>query len=189
MTAEALRPLRLVGAALVLGGLVIALTPRHALLVVELVLVTIAAGVCLYALASNVPPTGWISPFKWLSPFGGERRAERRLHGADQIRGIRAKLGGRRQRLEGAPPMPPEVLRMLQPVMSSALDVDLEDRPAVEATRARLSPHAWAILATEPLPRSYWLTTVRPNAWEVAAVVADVLAEIHHVPTAPKEPS
>lgn len=185
MTSSTLRPPELAAATLFLGGLLLALAPGHVLAVAELVLVTLAAGACVYALSSNVPPTGWISPFKWLSPFGGERRSERRRHGADEIEGIRAKLGGRRQRLPAAPPLPPDVLRMLQPLIATALDIDADDRAAQEAARHRLSERAWSILTAEPLPRPYWFATVRPNSWEVAAVVADLLGELHRVSTDP----
>ena len=102
MTSSTLRPPELAAATLFLGGLLVALAPGHVLAIAELTLVTLAAGACVYALSSNVPPTGWISPFKWLSPFGGERRSERRSHGADEIEGIRARLGCRR--LHRCPP-------------------------------------------------------------------------------------
>ncbi len=185
MTSSTLRPPELAAATLFLGGLLVALAPGHVLAIAELTLVTLAAGACVYALSSNVPPTGWISPFKWLSPFGGERRSERRSHGADEIEGIRAKLGGRRQRLSAAPPLPPDVLRMLQPLIAATLDMDAGDPAELEAAHHRLSDRAWSILAAEPLPRPYWLATVRPNPWEVAAVVTDVLDELHRVSTDP----
>lgn len=184
MTAGAFRLGDVAAATLFLGGLLLALAPGYALPIVELVLVTLAGGACVYALSANVPPTGWISPFKWLSPFGGERRTERRLHGADEIEGIRAKLSGRRQRLPAAPPMPPDLLRLLQPLVAAALDIEEGDRAAQEAARHRVSDRAWSILVAEPLPRPYWIATVRPNPWEVAVVVTDLLSELEEVSTA-----
>ncbi|NNF12031.1 MAG: hypothetical protein HKN72_02330 [Gemmatimonadetes bacterium] len=181
MTSDTLRPTEMASATLFLGGLLLAIAPGYVLPITELVLVTLAAGACVFALSSNVPPTGWISPFKWLSPFGGERRSERRRHGTDEIEGIRAKLGGRRQRLEAAPPLPPEVLRTLQPLIATAVSADGE--APHEAARHRLSERAWSILTAEPLPRPYWIATVRPNPWEVAAVVVDLLAELDRIST------
>lgn len=187
MTPQTLRPANVAAAALVLGGVLTVAFPQHALGITQLVLVTIAAGAGLYALAANVPPTGWISPFKWLSPFGGDRRPERRMHGSDEIESIRSKLAGRRQRLEGAPPLPPDVLRLLRPLVAGSLEIDPDDKARLASVLPRLPPTTRAILTTEPLPRSYWLTTLRPNAWEVAEVVHEVLDELHRLPAASAE--
>ncbi len=76
MSERNLRPANVAAAALVIGGVLLVALPRHALSIVQLVVLTAAAATALYALAVNVPPTGWMSPFKWMSPFGG-RRARR----------------------------------------------------------------------------------------------------------------
>lgn len=182
MSPRALAPANMAAAAVLIGGVLIVARPEHVLGVAELVLVTIAAGAGLYALAAHVPPTAWMSPFKWMSPFGGGPGPERRRHGSDEIDAIRSKLSDRRQRIAHGPPLPPDVLRLLRPVIADALDIDPDDVAQVAAAGRRLSPLAWSVLASDPIPRSYWLNTLRPNEWEVAEVVHEVLDELEHLP-------
>lgn len=184
MSGRAPGPAAVAAAATAIGGLLIVALPRQASGIVQLVLVTIAAGAALHALGTHVPPAGWLSPFKWLSPFAGPDRAKLRQHGSDEIDSVRARLAARRQRTEGGPPLPPDTLRLLRPVLETALDVDVTDPSDMADARRRLSPAAWSVLATEPLPRSYWFRTVRPNEWEVAEVVHEILDEIDELPLA-----
>lgn len=182
-------PVRFAAAAVTLGGGLIVLLPRHAPGIVQLVLLSVAAGAGLHALASHVPHTGWLSPFKWLSPFAASARPTRRRHGSDELDSIRSRLGGRRQTIQGSPPLPPEALRLLQQVIAATLGVDPSDRRQMIRARSRLSPKTWAILAARPLVRPYWFRTVRPNQWEAAEVVHDVLDELERLPDSARLPA
>jgi len=175
-------PGRIAAATAAIGGLLIVAIPEHASAFVQLGLVTVATGAALHALSSQVPPSGWISPFKWLSPFAEATRPAPRRHGSDEIESIHARLSDRRQRIAGAPPLPPDALRLLRPVIAASAGVDPTDRREMAAARRRLSSVAWSILATEPLRRPSWFRTVRPNAWEVTDVVHDVLDELDELP-------
>lgn len=124
MNERTLRPETVAAATGLLGGILLIALPQHAMSVVRLVVVTIAVGSALYVLAVHVPTTGWISPFKWMSPFsrrGGQARRRRRVGELDVLR---ASLGGRRQQVEGSAPLPPGTLRTLQPMIALALDFD-----------------------------------------------------------------
>lgn len=176
-------------AVVTLGGILIALLPQHALGIVQLVLLSIAAGAGLHALSIHVPQTGWLSPFKWLSPFADPARPARRRHGSDEMDSIRSRLAGRRQTIQGSAPLPPEAIRLLQPVIQTTLGVDPSDRRQMMRARNRLSTATWSILAAAPLVRPYWFRTVRPNQWEVAEVVHDVLDELERLPEDARLPS
>lgn len=135
MNERTLRPSSLAAAAALIGGVLLIALPQHAMSVVRLVIVTIAAGSAMYVLALHVPTTGWISPFKWMSPFS-RRSGEGRRHGrVGELDVLRASLAGRRQPVEGGPPLPPGTLRTLQPMIALALDLDarLLRRAALEA--------------------------------------------------------
>jgi hypothetical protein len=173
-----LRPANVAAAALVIGGVLLVALPRHALSIVQLVVLTAATATAVYALAVNVPPTGWMSPFKWMSPFGGTVRPVRDELSSRETDAIRSKLSGRRIPVAGAPPMPPEALRVLKPLIRSALDLGPDDSVRTGAQNARLSPLTWSILRCEIDTTLGWLGTVRPNEREVAEVVHHVLDEL-----------
>ena len=106
-----------------LGGVALVAFPQHAWSIVRLLTVAAAVSTALWVLVAHVPPTGWIAPFRWMSPFHGTARRRRR-HALDELQLIEAHLGARRQALEGAPPLPPAVLRLLKPLIESALDLE-----------------------------------------------------------------
>src|SRR5690606_6710799 len=86
-------------------------------------------------------------------------------------------FGGRRQTIPDGPPLPPETLRLLQPLIAGALEragipADTETRVSV------LSPAAEAVLRAEALSHIGWRGTVRPDARATAAVVHRILDEV-----------
>ena len=178
MNGRALWPANVAAAAVLIGGVLIVALPQHALTIVQLVIVTTAVSVGVYALAVNVHPTGWISPFKWLSPFSRTAHQGRLGHRSDELDWIRAKLSGRRQHLENAPPMPPPILRQLKPLIAAALDLDLGDEPRLASARGRVSPLTFSVLTSEPLDRPSWFRMLPPNEREVAETVHRVLDDL-----------
>jgi hypothetical protein len=164
--------------AVVIGGLLLVVLPQHAPSVLRLVIVTVAAAAGLHALATTVPPTGWLSPFKLMSPFG--RRAPGGGGGGrwDELDPIRRKMGGWRQPMAHGPPLPPEVVRLLKNLAETALDLDSERNVAQPSARPRLSPTTWAILTSEPETRPPWFRMRRPNRRKVAKTVVGVLDEL-----------
>lgn len=178
MNERTLRPANVFGAALVLGAITTLAFPAHAIDVLRVVLVTGAVAAALHALARNVPTTGWLSPFRWLSPFARAVRTARTSLGEAELAKLGRRMGQRRQRLPGATPLPPDLLRLLRPIAAAGFDMDLRD-PTRDADRlARLSPLARAVLLTEPLRDAYWFFTVRPDPTGVAAAVNRLLDEI-----------
>lgn len=173
MNARNLWPANTAAAALFIGGVLVVLFPEAVPSVVRLVIVTIAATAGLYALAVNSPPA-WGSPFN-----GGTRRRGQR--GPGDIAWIRGRLAGWRLRVGPAPPMPRDVLRMLRPLIVTALQrqgVDPEDARGREAARRLLSPLCWAVLAGRPRSGLAGLPTDLPDRRRVAELVHRVLDEL-----------
>ena len=177
MNERSLRPGHVAAAAVLIGGVLLVVLPQYGMSIVQLVIVTVAASAGLYALAVNVPSTGWISPFKWMSPFN-RAASGRRTRGSDELRSIRSKLSGRRQLIENGPPVPPEALRLLKPLIVSALDLDTDDEPPPESARGLVSPLTWAVLTSEPLERPGWFRTRRSDEREVTQAVHRVLDDL-----------
>jgi hypothetical protein len=150
MNERTLRIGNVAAAAVAIGGALIIARPQYALGIVQLVLASVGAAAALYALAANVPPTGWLSPFKWMSPFNRAARPEERRNGWDEMTSLRSKLSGRRQQMRNAPPLPPEVVRLLKPLIRQTLDLDPEDEAQLASARHFLSPLAWAVLTSDP---------------------------------------
>lgn len=84
--------------------------------------------------------------------------------------------------------MPPDTLRLLEPIVAAAVDIDPEDPEQVAAALPRLSPLTGAVLASEPLVGPHWFRTRRPNQWEVAEAVHRILDELEALSLAPSEP-
>ena len=165
-------------APLVFGGGAIVVFPQYALSFLQIVIVTMAVLAAIYALALNVPPTGWMSPFRLMSPFGGSKKKRRRGKGGDPMGLIRSDLGGWRQPMQFDPPMPPGTLRLLRPLIKEALDLGSEDEWALELARARLSPLSWAVLESGFSRRPFRLLWSPPNQREVSKAVMAVLDDI-----------
>lgn len=173
-----LRPANVAAAALVIGGVLLVALPRYALAIIQLVVVTAAAATALHALAANVPPTGWMSPFKWMSPFVGTASPIRATSVSGDIATIRAKLAGRRVRTAHGPALPPETLRLLRPLVRSALDLDPDDASPPSAAVARLSPLTASVLTTRIPAAPGWLGTLRPDERAVGETVHRILDEL-----------
>jgi len=187
MNERNLRPANVAAAALVIGGILLLAFPRYALGIVQLVVVTATAATALYALAVNVPQTGWMSPFKWMSPFAGTPLPEPGAPDVHELEPIRARVAARRLRAVGGPPLPPETLRLLRPLIRSALDLP-PGGPIPGEAALRLSPLARSILAAELPDDPRWIDTVRPDEDAVAHVVHQVLDELERLdPTGPRE--
>lgn len=162
------------------GGLLIAL-PQHVVSIAQLVILAIAASAGLRALASHVPPTGFMYPLKWGSPFGDAGPAGRRISTNDEVGRIRAALSRPRQRLGGPPPLPPETLRLLRPLLRAALELD-RDAPITAAhLPEHLSPAARAVLLTDPLEHGSWIRTTRPDERAVSETAHALLDEVEEL--------
>ena len=168
-------------APIVFGGGAMVVFPQYAVSIIQLIIVTIAVLAAVYALALNVPPTGWMSPFKWMSPFGESAKRKRRGKNPDQIRSIRSSLGGWRQPMQYGPPMPPEALRLLRPLIWEALDLGSEDEWVLQLAQARLSPLSWAVLESGFSRRPSWFSWSPPNKREVSETTLTILDEIDRV--------
>ena len=188
MSGRALRPGDVAAAALVIGGAITLLLPQYGLSILRLVIVTAAAGSCVYALAVNVPVT-------WSSPFDRTGGPGATSSGSDEVQWLRSKLRSRRQSISNGPPIPPEILRTLQPLIRTALGQDdplVADPAYVESFRWALSPLTWSVLNSDPLKQPIWLRTRWPNPREVAEVVHHILDDLdglaasgrgpHHAP-------
>lgn len=174
MNERTLRPGNIAAAATVIGGALIMLLPQHALSITGLTIATIAAAAGLYTLAVNAPPAWWRSPF---DGSGHGRRPEE----TDEIERIRVRLSGRRQRIARDTALPPEALRLLQPLVNVALEragIDTDDEQSAATTRGLVSPLTWAVHTTEVLERPGWTATVRPDARHAADVVHRVLDDL-----------
>ena len=178
-----------VAAAVLIGGVLLIALPRHAMSIVQLVIVTVSVVAGLYALAVNVPPTGWMSPFKWMSPFGRATHFGRGGKESGEIESIHRKLSGWRQPIQNGPPMPSETLRLLKPLIRAALDLEPGDDAHLASARALLSPLSWAVLTSGASGQPYyWFKMFPPNRREVAEAVHSVLDEVARLPTGIEDP-
>ena len=159
--------------AVLIGGILLVVVPRGALGVIQLTILAAAMATALTAFLDSVPASGWLSPFRWLSPFSGltEERTER----PDELALIHARLQGRRSRVKGASPLPPDVVRLLDPLIRDTLDLlDAKDAAA-------LSPTSAAVLNTRPPLKPPALLTLPPAPDDVSDVVMQVLDDLERV--------
>lgn len=180
MIERTFRPANIAAASLVIGGLLLIARPEYAISIVQLVIVTIAAAAGLYALAVNAP-AAW-----WLSPFDRTVRSRQRRRGYDETDRIRATMGGRRQEFPKGPAMPPETLRLLQPLIRVALEregLDHADVAARETARALLSPRTFAVLMSDARKRPPWFRMLPPDEAGTAEVVRHVLDDLDRLAT------
>ncbi len=163
------------------GGLLLIALPQHTASIVRMLLVALAAVAALWALSRLVPEAGvggW-----WRSPF--EHPSEgRTLRPSGELARIRSMMAGRRQRLAPGTALPPDIIRMLRPLVIAALErrghdpTDPAGRPAI---RRLLSRPAWSVLDADPryLPR--WHETRRGDTRRVADVVRQILDELERL--------
>lgn len=179
VTTNALRAGSVAAAAVLIGGVVVVALPHHAASVARIVIVTVAAAAGLHALTVHVPAwtaTGWTA-----SPFdlgSGDATEE---NGSGEIDRVRSRFSGRRHPVEDGPHMPPQVLRLLQPLIRVALEregLDPGNEANAGAVRARLSPLAWAVWRADPLRPPPLFGSRRPDERRVADAVRQVLDEI-----------
>ncbi len=181
MNQPALRIGNVAAGALALGGGLALALPQHVVSIAQLVILAVAASAGLRALASHVPATGLMYPLKWGSPFGDAGPAGRASAGGDEVARIRAALSRPRQRLSGAPDLPPEALRLLRPLLRSALELDRDAPVDPDRLPDSLSPAARAILTTEPLPHGSWVFLSRADERGVTETAHAVLDEVEHI--------
>jgi hypothetical protein len=173
MSSPTLRPGSVATAAVVIGGALIAMLPQHALSIVRLVVLTAAAGAGLYALRVNAPATWWTSPFD---------RGPRRSRGPDEFESIRSGLSHWRLRMPEGPPLPPDAIRMLRPLLVAAVEQAGGTRSGAGTTiRVHVSPITRAILANGAVGRPRWFRMVPPDRRAVAAAVNTVLDDIERI--------
>jgi len=175
MSRNKVPPGQVAGAVLAIGAVLVILFPQHALSVVQLVLMALAAVAGLYALA-ELAPSSW-----WASPFEGEERPQPLRAYHDQLSFTESTFTGRRQAIDHGPPLPPATLRLLKPLIGVALSREHLD-PKVPAhrdrARRRLSSQTWAVWTAEPVMATSWWSTHRPDPRRVARAVADVLDDL-----------
>lgn len=178
MTEPSLRPRDTGSGALLLGGIFVVLFPQHSVSILRVLVVTLAAATGVYALLVTAP-TAW-----WTSPFEKKRRTAVAAPASEELNSIRSMLSGRRQVLESGAALPPQALRLLKPMIESALareGVDLGTDAGQRCAEDTLSPTTWAILTGEPLLWPRWYQTRQPNEGRASEVVNAVLDDIEKV--------
>lgn len=168
MNEQTLRPGFMAAAAVTIAGLLILLLPHHAVSIARLAVVTLAAAAGLHALAVLAPPAWWKSPFDWNVDPAHKPRS------ADEVDWIRSTLGAPRQPVPGAPPLPSQTLRFLQPIIRAALERH-------EMGPQDLTPLARAVLVARPLDHAPWYRTRRPDARTVGETVHEILDELERL--------
>lgn len=105
---------------------------------------------------------------------------------------LRARMGNRRRRIphapKGFPPLPTEVVRLLQTLLRRTLeqeDLDPARSADVPRIRARLGTASRTILTCPPLAHAGWLRTRRPRERQVAEVVHTVLDDLARMGVGP----
>jgi len=179
MTEHAFRPGEVASSALMIGGILVAVVPRHAMAIAQLVVVTMAVVAVRHLLARSVPPTGWLSPFKWMSPFGrreGRRRGGRGPHG---FATIRSKMSGWRHPFPTGLTLPPGAVGLLKPLIRDALDIEPDSEIPPTPEHPTVSPLTQAILECDPPKGVDRLRWIPPDSERVAEVVLTVLGDLH----------
>lgn len=183
MNGPRIQPRLILAATVVIGGILVLALPQFAMSILQIVIVTAAVVFGVFALESNVPETGWVSPFKWMSPFRRGSYSWRKGNKADEIGSIRRKLSGWRQPIPPCPPMPPEVLGLLRPMIQTVLGLPSEGMDDLAEARAYLSPGTFAVLASDPSKPPPWFLMLPPNKEEVAEAVHGILDELDRIGT------
>lgn len=163
------------------GGLTVAMLPASAVSTVKLAILAAAVLAVLQAALRSVPE--WASRSGW-SPFEGSRPAETIQEPSSEVKRLREALGYQRSAIEGGPPLPLEVLRLIQPLIWHALEREGWERENTRSEDLRhvLSPLTYVVLHADPRTIRSWFDTRRPNREKVAAVVEHVLDELDALP-------
>jgi len=165
-------------AVLVIGGVFLAVFPQYTLSTIQVVIVTTAVMAALFALEANVPSTGWMSPFRWMSPFGRPYPTRRVRRETDELRTMRATFSGWREPLPPGPPLPADTLRLLRPLIRGTLGLDMESESQLDAARKTLSPATWAVLTSDQRQKPFWFQMLPPNPRQVAEAAHRVMNEL-----------
>jgi len=168
-------------AALLIGGMLVIIFPRYALSILQLVVITVGVAAGLYALAVNVPATGWMSPFRWMSPFGRIVRSGPAPDRSAELRSIHSKLAGWRQPLGGGLSLPLDTISLLKPLIRESLGLDPRDESGWRSAQHRLSPLSWRVLTYDPPRGLDGFIKLPPNQLRVAEVVGAVLDEVDRI--------
>ena len=186
MNEQPFRPGSVAAAAILIGGGLIAAFPQHSMSIIRLVIVTIAAAAGLFALGVNAPATWWRSPFERGLPLKWKRS------GAHELHWIRSEMAGWRQRIANGPPLPPEVVRRLQPLIAVEIEragADPADEAIGEYTRQHLSPLTIAVFTADAGNSHHRFRFVPPNRGAVAAAVHAVLDDLERLARARSTPT
>ena len=176
---DAPRPVDVAAGALLLGGLLVVAVPQHAGTIVRIVAVTFAAIAALYVVTVHVPE--WRATW-WRSPFNRTDQRRRPQPRSEELKRIRASMAGRRVPLENGSPLPPETLRLLQPLIRVALEREGHSATSEHALN-RLSPVTRSVLDIDPRRHQPWYRTRRPDEREVAEAVHAVLDDLDRLRT------
>ena len=180
-------PGEVVAGAAVLAGVAVIVWPHHVGSIVPVLVVSAAAAVAVHSVNAHVPSAGWISPYKWLSPFAPPSRDGGTATTPTDIEAIEATFGGRRQRIPGGRALPPDTLRLLKPCVVAALDADgrVDGSSGGRGTHSQggsrvdlVSPATRALLAAEPLRHPWWFHTLPPDSARTAHTVQAVLDDL-----------
>jgi hypothetical protein len=174
-------PRRVIAGSAVIGGVLVTVIPRHAVSILQIVIATVAVVAGLFALAVTVPPTGWLWPFKWMSPFGRGATGGRRDDGPDGFGSIRRKLSGWRLPIGSCPPMPVGVANMLRPLIRSSLRLGPAEEPQPATLPAGISALTWSILTSDAPRKRDWFRALPPHPREVARLVDHVLDDLDSI--------
>lgn len=171
-----LRPRSVVWGAIVFGGLLMIAQPRHLPSIAQLVVATVAATGALFVAVRLLRSAIWMSPFNpGDRPLaGGEVRTE--------IDRIGARLAGRRLVVAPGLALPPEAIRLLQPLIAEAAE-------SAQCPPDRLPPCCRAILGFEPPAATRRIRSLRANEAEAASAVHRVLDELGALTARPHSPT
>lgn len=167
MNRSGLEPARVAAATLVLGGLLVALSPALSARVIRIVIVAGAAGAALFVLRTQAARAWWTSPFNVV-----RHRPDRPGSSPELVR-VAAKFEGRRQPVPGGTPLPPETIRLLRPLVVAALA-----RHRAVGTETEASALTRALPGLEPQVWPRWFQTRSPRPTRVAQAVHRVLDDI-----------
>ncbi len=162
-----LSPRPMASASLVLGGLLLVAAPAHAVSVAQLAVATVAAAGALFVVVRQLRPAVWMTPF---NPRDRPRGDEDLRSEVDRLR---TRLGGGRVQVAPGLALPPEVVRVLQPIVRAELE-----GAAGGVLAAPPSATLQAILRFESPDPRLRVRVRRGDEQAVSAVVHEVLDEL-----------
>lgn len=168
----------MVSAALVLGGLLLILSPRNALSIGQLAVATMAASGALFVVVRQLKPA------VWMTPFNPRDRPASSSSDRSEIDRLQTRLAGDRVKVGPGLSLPPEVVRVLQPIVRSELEA-ARGAPG----HARPSPALQAILRFESPDARPRERGRRGDERAVAEVVHQILDELDALQASPDSSS